>query len=123
MRISDWSSDVCSSDLGAEWPHGRLIDRRRHLFRMPRHQQEAFSFLGQAADLTAIMDRFPHDKTVVAEQRDDLIEEMPAARHDKRHVFEYEELGQIVFPRLKRQPDGTNGQPIDRKSTRLNSSH
>src|SRR3546814_16007132 len=26
MRISDWSSDVCSSDLGAEGPFGGFID-------------------------------------------------------------------------------------------------
>src|SRR3546814_8087321 len=24
MRISDWSSDVCSSDLGADWPCSQL---------------------------------------------------------------------------------------------------
>src|SRR3546814_13780173 len=35
MRISDWSSDVCSSDLVAEVPRGALFaegpaDRRRH---------------------------------------------------------------------------------------------
>src|SRR3546814_7815254 len=33
MRISDWSSDVCSSDLGPEALVGeRLIDQRRHRF-------------------------------------------------------------------------------------------
>src|SRR3546814_8067068 len=26
MRISDWSSDVCSSDLAGDQPHGRGID-------------------------------------------------------------------------------------------------
>src|SRR3546814_7624743 len=28
MRISDWSSDVCSSDLGVEAVRGRDVDRR-----------------------------------------------------------------------------------------------
>src|SRR3546814_5247405 len=29
MRISDWSSDVCSSDLDGDAPqHGRVVDRR-----------------------------------------------------------------------------------------------
>src|SRR3546814_18786781 len=27
MRISDWSSDVCSSDLRVAWGFGRMIDR------------------------------------------------------------------------------------------------
>src|SRR3546814_8403246 len=26
MRISDWSSDVCSSDLGQRWPMTGLLD-------------------------------------------------------------------------------------------------
>src|SRR3546814_11093339 len=28
MRISDWSSDVCSSDLGPEWKGHRSTDKR-----------------------------------------------------------------------------------------------
>src|SRR3546814_16076973 len=30
MRISDWSSDVCSSDLRAKWPHRRGSRTRRN---------------------------------------------------------------------------------------------
>src|SRR3546814_17291194 len=30
MRISDWSSDVCSSDLLAERPHGKSLESRQH---------------------------------------------------------------------------------------------
>src|SRR3546814_11861894 len=46
MRISDWSSDVCSSDLGTTWPAGRL---RRPLLicralrrRLAERQEERF---------------------------------------------------------------------------------
>src|SRR3546814_2313478 len=27
LRISDWSSDVCSSDLNRQWPPRRIVDR------------------------------------------------------------------------------------------------
>src|SRR3546814_4513925 len=33
MRISDWSSDVCSSDLDGAVPGGRPVDRRATPFR------------------------------------------------------------------------------------------
>src|SRR3546814_1248013 len=29
MRISDWSSDVCSSDLGGGWPQARPVRHRQ----------------------------------------------------------------------------------------------
>src|SRR3546814_12125927 len=32
MRISDWSSDVCSSDLNAPWNHGRRGSALREPF-------------------------------------------------------------------------------------------
>src|SRR3546814_3226244 len=38
MRISDWSSDVCSSDLQPEWePHESPGHRRRRLHRLGGH--------------------------------------------------------------------------------------
>src|SRR3546814_6526284 len=39
MRISDWSSDVCSSDLGREAAHGRL--GRSPFDAVPRGAHEA----------------------------------------------------------------------------------
>src|SRR3546814_6155148 len=36
MRISDWSSDVCSSDLGGE----KLLRRRRHRFDLGRRDAD-----------------------------------------------------------------------------------
>src|SRR3546814_8491358 len=51
MRISDWSSDVCSSDLGPRRHHLRRRRRRcrgqrRHPRRLPgkRHVTELFQF-------------------------------------------------------------------------------
>src|SRR3546814_3960402 len=48
MRISDWSSDVCSSDLGAE---RLLLDGRQAAANVVRHR------IG-AADIDAAFDRF-----------------------------------------------------------------
>src|SRR3546814_7913079 len=36
MRISDWSSDVCSSDLPLRWAAGQPASRARHLRDSPR---------------------------------------------------------------------------------------
>src|SRR3546814_3418556 len=42
MRISDWSSDVCSSDLGSGAPNSlRARNARRSVRRSPRHPRSA----------------------------------------------------------------------------------
>src|SRR3546814_19698815 len=41
MRISDWSSDVCSSDLDALEPHARIVDERGFVERQMRPVVEA----------------------------------------------------------------------------------
>src|SRR3546814_9754536 len=59
MRISDWSSDVCSSDLVRIWAGGRyahrVLDARRkfHFFRW--RIRGLFSFPGEAAARAAIL--------------------------------------------------------------------
>src|SRR3546814_9005014 len=104
MRISDWSSDVCSSDLQAfelEAELGRRgnadADRYRHrnavddigladVADYPACQQFGFRLFGYAG--------LQHDELVASEARYDVV--------GPNHVFET---------------------PRDRKSTRLNSSH
>src|SRR3546814_4326233 len=41
MRISDWSSDVCSSDLATDAEHGRPDRQRRQRQRHPPQAQSA----------------------------------------------------------------------------------
>src|SRR3546814_17011109 len=47
MRISDWSSDVCSSDLAQEFDHGRLVRAGAALAQ--RHQVEPLEPAEQVA--------------------------------------------------------------------------
>src|SRR3546814_10134195 len=58
MRISDWSSDVCSSDLVADRPDPRFHSGAR-LARRPRHRP-ARPARGAALDPSTAMDRTPH---------------------------------------------------------------
>src|SRR3546814_9534164 len=108
MRISDWSSDVCSSDLGARLGV-RHEDLRCRLFD-DRAGDPAFEgvlcALGRKADNTAqLADRLlpildPADEDIV-------IERLPALVDD-------DDRGAAVEPLLDPMED--------RKSTRLNSS-
>src|SRR3546814_1107871 len=100
MRISDWSSDVCSSDLGrgrADRPHQRAarrltMSRRRHHERKP--------------------DAAPAD-----------VDRKPGGPLDPFAILvEYERKSLAHVAGLPEQLDAP-GLWRDRKSTRLNSSH
>src|SRR3546814_5399604 len=102
MRISDWSSDVCSSDL---MRGGKSGDRRHHRHHLAQRQHGFDAFAGD------------HDRTSTPEP-DPVSEQMThrAARiGDRRLVAAVECQPCAVNP-----GDGTTP---DRKSTRLNSSH
>src|SRR3546814_17528167 len=45
MRISDWSSDVCSSDLAAQHPHDQCADAA--VIALRQRPQHAMAFLRQ----------------------------------------------------------------------------
>src|SRR3546814_1018402 len=96
MRISDWSSDVCSSDLLA---HGRLGHGDAG--------QEFDQAGGAAGELLK-----PLPLPIRDEARDQA-----AAR--AQMVEQVHEEGQVRLV----HPLFIEGQDIDRKSTRLNSSH
>src|SRR3546814_4808293 len=114
MRISDWSSDVCSSDLwelvaryaacdGLPRKAGNVIFERRPWFELLRTQGVLDAWLASDGDdltwalgfLRSVAPLAPHE---VAALIDDFLERRPDRVRD-------------VF--------GT----LDRKSTRLNSSH
>src|SRR3546814_18517058 len=89
MRISDWSSDVCSSDLSSYWRppcdraharHGRAPDVRRSpllLRHATREHLDAFqrdepdmveiveTLLDEIAQLALAIDDFDHDRQIV----------------------------------------------------------
>src|SRR3546814_5530821 len=102
MRISDWSSDVCSSDLGiADRRVG--VERRRH----GRSQQRG--------DCQESEKGLTHFQTSLENQ--DHRSSLTACRPNLRPCPEIE-LTNFVMPDLIRYPALQ-----DRKSTRLNSSH
>src|SRR3546814_19128802 len=49
MRISDWSSDVCSSDLGARQPALRQLERKRRRALGGRTRRQCRGISAQAA--------------------------------------------------------------------------
>src|SRR3546814_3140209 len=100
MRISDWSSDVCSSDLAERALHAALLRNPREAVSKER--------LAAIADPDAI-----ENYRVVLGFRDRLLD---AATLEDAY------LGLFL------DPDGVRVPPLfvdqlDRKSTRLNSSH
>src|SRR3546814_3711369 len=96
MRISDWSSDVCSSDLPVEQPPLRVANLGQDAIEIGVGQPVPAVRIGDAQPRLVTGDRIGRDRHLAVAARDDL-----AVRIEDRHPQ----------PRL------------DRKSTRLNSSH
>src|SRR3546814_8722430 len=104
MRISDWSSDVCSSDL---------VDHRHHARGRQRHP-----LVGQAVAEVVAHDAHRAHDVVEVHQR------LAHAHH--HHVGELALFVRHVAQVLRGDPDladDLGGGKVDRKSTRLNSSH
>src|SRR3546814_13626422 len=59
MRISDWSSDVCSSDLLDDGEDGRMLDQRGGTFRASEQPPEP---LGRRAVETALAKRSARER-------------------------------------------------------------
>src|SRR3546814_3274686 len=109
MRISDWSSDVCSSDLRA----GQGVD------------EEGERCTGSIAVAPAADEEIHTDQREVEEDVED--QQVERQEDAQRGALEEEEPG-VVLARaplgFRRPGDGGEKQQRgDRKSTRLNSSH
>src|SRR3546814_10591078 len=110
MRISDWSSDVCSSDLHRRWrlgPTMQDVGRRRDGVRGGRQMQQRIP-VNLALEVDHVLQRIPEiDPTPAIE--------LGLGAGIKAHVM-------VVAEHPQQKPDLllTNA---DRKSTRLNSSH
>src|SRR3546814_7686176 len=97
MRISDWSSDVCSSDLcGVQTPKAAVALARRI------QKTAGLAFMG----LQAYQGGLQHKRSLLLRQRACH----RAARAVRKYLAEFSRAG-IECAR------------VDRKSTRLNSSH
>src|SRR3546814_3095978 len=99
MRISDWSSDVCSSDLGLLVRRHRPLDADLAAQRLPVKEQRDVRVRRQLAALAAV-EIGVEDETVGA---------MPLEQHHAQR--------RVLVGRRRRK------RHRDRKSTRLNSSH
>src|SRR3546814_6359890 len=105
MRISDWSSDVCSSDLAEPEPATRQVE-------------PAPQILHGNADLAETEPTPPApEQPVAAERQPEPEPETPAAAAAPAAV-ETE-----VVPAPEVIPETPAATTTDRKSTRLNSSH
>src|SRR3546814_7250669 len=106
MRISDWSSDVCSSDLGVvgEGQVGLPVDDQPSGHRVP-----FLPYLGKFPETAA--DRAARYRATLGRVIFDRAEQQLAG-HRRRDLF----VARIAQPQR-------DFQIVDRKSTRLNSSH
>src|SRR3546814_7570324 len=76
MRISDWSSDVCSSELVDNGPRTRSFDYQQHLYN--QSHANIPSFLGR---LRTLLDGYDARFTVAEVGGDDADREMKAFTH------------------------------------------
>src|SRR3546814_10608659 len=127
MRISDWSSDVCSSDLG---PFPRPAKAHIQVGHRMERRAEAVR-IGRAGEMT-MLDRIDSADDVIAlkisdkisgRELDAIMDRLDAAmaRHDKVHIFI--ETRSIYGIEIAGLPSyAARALPLlDRKSTSLNS--
>src|SRR3546814_2016334 len=116
MRISDWSSDVCSSDLRVAGNHlagGKLAPQKRNRM-LPQGQADMAIILD---DLPPLLHRLePHGLL------DDFMDKSVLAGVRRR------EQGKLLVAQRLDRPERIAARKAhrhteDRKSTRLNSSH
>src|SRR3546814_8122809 len=126
MSISDWSSDVCSSDLGfapvRPADHQRLIELMEGVEDIPGaalHEGLPWTWQSYPEFLDALDDR-PYDVDLATQVphgalRLHVMGERGAAR-EPATPQDIEEMARLA-------KEGIEAGALDRKSTRLNSSH
>src|SRR3546814_19347371 len=111
MRISDWSSDVCSSDLRARnrrfaGPIGQSGNYQLHLFRGDRRRSSTLSAPplcgGQARH-----DPLPRQRSLVLGERAEQREQRLAMRRGGIHLFGQRPEGDAAF--LERSEERREG--------------
>src|SRR3546814_6811901 len=106
MRISDWSSDVCSSDLACRLG---MDERRRH-----------FLVVGACPPATPIL--LASQSALPGRTRRHAPETRATEKPAPRSIDSVG-AGAGLRPRLLDSADDLQPNTVDRKSTRLNSSH
>src|SRR3546814_8579467 len=95
MRISDWSSDVCSSDLrGIERVRHALLDRRRRLAPGNRRRVGAGEAVVLLQDLRA---RHAHLQALPVSRSLDRALDAMADRRSDEHTSELQSLMRISY--------------------------
>src|SRR3546814_10478311 len=114
MRISDWSSDVCSSDL-AYYRSGHPPDAP---FDPVRNMLAAAMASGRDADVEAVAKLA---KATTPEDAAEIEEQVVAYRAERQRLKD--EAAAAARAKLAAAKFWENWKGEDRKSTRLNSSH
>src|SRR3546814_2765108 len=121
MRISDWSSDVCSSDLaarlGPNHPQMQALRKQRALTQAQLARERAAASAGAAqaaqAGTAIISQEVARQRSKVIGQRDKLAQ--------LRKLKDEADLQRSQLEKLNERMNAL--QQEDRKSTRLNSSN
>src|SRR3546814_7387118 len=81
MRISDWSSDVCSSDLGLPW-RTCILERRIKFL------QQSAALVAKNMFLTSVFERnsIPNERAVSSLHNDIKTRNAPQLRSEERRV-------------------------------------
>src|SRR3546814_7791837 len=122
MRISDWSSDVCSSDLK---PLRGQNDVNRVHVRGGRGTFRVEAGDGWTIDLGGIYQAITSDDAQYADKdappltRASMVEQNATARYGMGTIVVMKDWGDLYFQSSNAFIDHR----LDRKSTRLNSSH
>src|SRR3546814_2227076 len=106
MRISDWSSDVCSSDLGqTEGFDARLVAE------WPKAGMKAWGLAQHASGLLVLWDG--HARVLIVDPATGAIREAEPKGEAARAMRDAKRPGKVY----------SKWRYVDRKRTRLNSSH
>src|SRR3546814_5216481 len=113
MRISDWSSDVCSSDLGGDPQHGAADGAQYDL--------EKIAAVDQHGTTEILLDHRPQDEA--DEDRRELEAQQTQDIADQPEQQDDADIEGAGANAVDADADQANDGRVDRKSTRLHSSH
>src|SRR3546814_1237455 len=111
MRISDWSSDVCSSDLGRQQHHGRVEGRRGLLHQVEQHPDQH----GQREQVVpALLDHVEDARQFLAGQ---AVEVVAGRVRSEEHTSELQSLMRISYAVFCLKKKKTHQQTHNRHTT------
>src|SRR3546814_9144817 len=113
MRISDWSSDVCSSDLGMV---SRMIEAK---------PEELRQWLEEAAGISKYKDRRKETESRIKQTRENLsrLNDLRSETQQRLEVLTKQAANAAKYRDLKTDERHLRVETIDHKSTHLNYSH